>query len=221
MQLHDIIRKSLTAYRIDSGVRSVHRRGKNRRPTCEPFIDDCSLLRDIVRSSPEPDEQHTIISIMVWFWNSGGTLIPCAIAARIYAFLITECFVATRVWIELTVSMMPDALGFPSTRTGFPWIYLDSLSSSAASWGLCRVAAAKWDVLVAVPGEYMIKHTLGEPSLQCFKALTSIGITCQVFVPSITVTTYYRKDFKNYTTWKQDHRVRTVGQVFESHLLVG
>jgi hypothetical protein len=84
------------------------------------------------------------------------------------------------------------------------------------------VAAAKLDVLVAVPGEHMIKHTLGEPSLQRFKALTSIGITCQVFVPSITVTKNVTvRILKTTLHGKQDHRVRTVGQVFESHLLVG
>ena len=49
----------------------------------------------------------------------------------------------TRVICQPTVSSIPDALGLPSIRTGFPSINLESLLSSVASVGFKASAAAK------------------------------------------------------------------------------
>ena len=49
----------------------------------------------------------------------------------------------TRMISQPTVSSIPDALGLPSIRTGFPSINLESLLSSVANVGFKASAAAK------------------------------------------------------------------------------
>ena len=67
---------------------------------------------------------------------------PFAIAARTLATMDENYVGSTREKEIYTVSMMPEALGLPSTRTGFPSMYFDSLESRGSRDGLKTRAAA-------------------------------------------------------------------------------
>jgi len=74
--------------------------------------------------------------------NSGGTLTPWAVAARIYVHSSVD--VHNPLWLrkERTVSIIPDALGLPSTRMGLPPMYLEIFMSRGSRVGLNASAAA-------------------------------------------------------------------------------
>jgi len=85
---------------------------------------------------------RTIRSTTPFSSNSGGTLMPCAIAARIYQES-QEISVSVRKYRSgPTVSMTPDALGLPSMRIGLPPIYLETRLSNGSNVWLYAEAAA-------------------------------------------------------------------------------
>ena len=140
-----VLKPHILPDRIRSKLSLRDRGRQDGRLTCEPFIDDRPLLGEGMRYLVvQADEKPTIVSTIALSLNSGGISMPCAIAARIYQFVI-EHFCGIQQLGEQTVSIMPDALGFPSTRTGLPWRYFDNLSSSFSREGLYAIAAAGFE----------------------------------------------------------------------------
>ena len=84
---------------------------------------------------------------------------------------------------ERTVSKIPDALGFPSRRTGLPPMYLDSFLSSGSNVVFHAAAAAERQSVHALSHRESAKEvTLREANLQDLETLACERVAEQILI---------------------------------------
>lgn len=115
--------------------------------------------------------ERTIVSRTPSSLNSDGTFTSCASAARIYCEVEDIRDIRARI-AELTVSRMPEALGFPSRRIGLPPMNLDNFWSKGSRVVFQAAAAAEGEsdctlIFTATQERYLAQSRLGGSQVAC------------------------------------------------------
>ena len=164
-------------------------------------------------------DTRTIVSTTLFSSNSGGILIPWATAARTCPTQYEKCkvyFVNNR----LTVSITPDALGFPSIRMGAPPMYFEIILSNGSRVWLYVEAAAVVFVLISQDRDTSKRgQTLRESRKKYFQPLASDRIGDKIFV--FTVPWRHNVTVRYVNIMAATYLTYSAGTTFGWHLVDG